>query len=112
MSLLCYKGKSAQDLKKGTLQRNVILILGLHLGVIGAALASTEWAETYKLRVEKYIALYRNCGYSFDGDDVILSYLLTNHSCVGEHPMSLMYEGNELFLIAAGLLIVKAGSLR
>lgn len=53
--------------------------------------ASLEWAKNYRERVERYIELYRNCGYTFDGDDVVISYLQTQHHCIGERPTALMH---------------------
>ena len=38
---------------------------------------SQEWSQTYQGRVAHYIELYRRCGYTFDGDDVIISFLRT-----------------------------------
>lgn len=58
---------------------------------IDAQPASDEWSKQYKLRVERYIELYRNCGYIFDGDDVTISYLQDNIGCIGERPMALMH---------------------
>lgn len=58
---------------------------------IDAQPASDEWSKQYKLRVERYIELYRNCGYIFDGDDVIISYLQDNSGCIGERPTALMH---------------------
>lgn len=55
-------------------------------------LASDEWAQRYKQRVERYIQLYSNCGYRFDGDEVILSYLEVGFSCIGERPMGMIHE--------------------
>ena len=53
--------------------------------------ASEEWAKSYRERVERYIELYRNCGYTFEGDDLIVSYLQTHLSCIGERPTALMH---------------------
>lgn len=53
--------------------------------------ASLEWAKNYRERVEHYIELYRNCGYTFDGDDVVISYLQTQYHCIGERPTALMH---------------------
>lgn len=53
--------------------------------------ASLEWAKNYRERVERYIELYRNCGYPFDGDDVVISYLQTQYHCIGERPTALMH---------------------
>ena len=58
---------------------------------IDAQPASGEWAKQYKQRVDRYIELYRNCGYTFDGDDVIISYLQENIGCIGERPTALMH---------------------
>ncbi|MBE6771898.1 MAG: hypothetical protein E7547_07145 [Ruminococcaceae bacterium] len=54
--------------------------------------ASLEWAKNYQERVERYIELYRKCGYTFDGDDVVISYLQTQYHCIGERPTALMHE--------------------
>lgn len=59
---------------------------------IDAQPASDEWAKQYKQRVNRYIELYRNCGYTFDGDDVILAYLQDNIGCIGERPTALMHN--------------------
>lgn len=53
--------------------------------------ASLEWAECFGERVKHYIELYRKCGYTFDGDEVIINYLQTNHHCIGERPTALMH---------------------
>lgn len=53
--------------------------------------ASLEWAKSYQKRVEHYIELYRNCGYTFEGDELIISYLQTELSCIGERPTALMH---------------------
>jgi len=54
--------------------------------------ASREWAESYQKRVEHYIELYRKCGYTFDGDELIISYLQTGLCCIGERPTALMHN--------------------
>jgi len=54
--------------------------------------ASWEWAENYKKCVEHYIELYHKCGYTFDGDKLIISYLLNGLSCIGERPTALMHQ--------------------
>ena len=53
--------------------------------------ASDEWAKSFKARVEHYIELYRNCGYTFAGDELVIDYLQTNHTCIGERPTVLMH---------------------
>lgn len=53
---------------------------------------SQEWSQTYQGRVAHYIELYRRCGYTFDGDDVIISFLRTQRHCIGERPTALMHE--------------------
>ncbi len=53
--------------------------------------ASDEWAKSFKARVEYYIELYRNCGYTFEGDELIIDYLEKNHTCIGERPTALMH---------------------
>lgn len=53
--------------------------------------ASLEWAKSFKARVEHYIELYRNCGYTFEGDELVIDYLQTNHTCIGERPTALMH---------------------
>lgn len=55
-------------------------------------LPSQEWSQTYQGRVAHYIELYRRCGYTFDGDDVIISFLRTQRHCIGERPTALMHE--------------------
>ncbi len=54
--------------------------------------ASLEWSKIYQERVAHSIGLYRKCGYAFDGDDVIISYLQTRQHCIGERPTALMHE--------------------
>ena len=53
---------------------------------------SQEWSQTYQGRVAHYIELYRRCGYTFDGDAVIISFLRTQRHCIGERPTALMHE--------------------
>lgn len=53
--------------------------------------ASMKWAKSYGERVERYIELYLNCGYTFEGDELIISYLKTQLSCIGERPTALMH---------------------
>ena len=53
---------------------------------------SQEWFQTYQGRVAHYIELYRRCGYTFDGGDVIISFLRTQRHCIGERPTALMHE--------------------
>lgn len=53
--------------------------------------ASEEWAKSYRERVERYIELYRNCAYTFEDDELIVSYLQTHLSCIGERPTALMH---------------------
>ena len=55
-------------------------------------LPSQEWSQTDQGRVAHYIELYRRCGYTFDGDDVIISFLRTQRHCIGERPTALMHE--------------------
>lgn len=54
--------------------------------------ASDEWAKSYAERVERYIELYRNCGYTFEGDEVIISYLRAGLDFIGERPTALMHQ--------------------
>lgn len=54
--------------------------------------ASDEWAKSYAERVECYIELYRNCGYTFDGDELIISYLRTGLDSIGERPTALIHQ--------------------
>lgn len=58
---------------------------------IDYAPASQEWANSYKKRIDRYIELYHNCGYTFFGDDVILTYLQENIGCIGDRPTALMH---------------------
>jgi len=58
---------------------------------IDAQPASMEWANSFQERVEHYIELYHNCGYTFPGDELIISYLQTGHHCIGERPTALMH---------------------
>lgn len=53
---------------------------------------SMEWAKIYWERVQSYIELYRNCGYTFEGDELIISYLQTQIHCIGERPTALMHN--------------------
>lgn len=53
--------------------------------------ASDEWARSYAERVESYIELYRSCGYTFDGDELIISYLRTGLVSIGKRPTALMH---------------------
>ena len=53
--------------------------------------ASLEWSKRFQGRMEHYIELYRNCGCSFEGDDLIVSYLQENANCIGERPTALMH---------------------
>lgn len=53
---------------------------------------SLEWAKDYQKRVKRYIALYGKCGYAFENDDVVISYLQTQQHCIGERPTALMHE--------------------
>lgn len=54
--------------------------------------ASEEWAKSYQERVEQYIELYRKCGYTFEGDTLIIDYLQTGVACVGERPTALLHQ--------------------
>lgn len=54
--------------------------------------ASLEWARHYQERVARYIELYHKCGYSFDGDEVVISTLQTHQRCIGARPTALMHE--------------------
>lgn len=58
---------------------------------IDAQPASGEWAKCYKRCVDRYIELYQVCGFTFSGDDVILSYLQNNIGYIGERPTALMH---------------------
>ena len=53
---------------------------------------SMEWSKIYQVRLERYIELYRKCGYTFEGDELIISYLQTQRYCIGERPTALMHE--------------------
>jgi serine/threonine-protein kinase len=52
---------------------------------------SLAWQECYRKRVEGYIQSYRECGYRFDGDEVVIAYLQNNLDCIGERPSALMH---------------------
>lgn len=54
--------------------------------------ASMEWSKIYQERLERYIGLYHKCGYTFEGDELIISYLQTHQHCIGERPTALMHE--------------------
>lgn len=54
--------------------------------------ASLEWTKSYQERAERYIELYRKCGYTFNGDELIISYLQEQKHCIGERPTALMHE--------------------
>lgn len=54
--------------------------------------ASLEWTKNYQERVKRYVELYRKCGYTFDNDNVVISYLQTQQQCIGERPTALMHE--------------------
>lgn len=58
---------------------------------IDAQPASGEWAKRYKQQVNRYVELYQSCGYTFDGDDVVLSFLQDNIDCIGKRPTALMH---------------------
>lgn len=53
---------------------------------------SDKWAKIYRKRVKKDIELYHKCGERFDGDEIILSYLKENFSCISKRPIALMHE--------------------
>ena len=48
--------------------------------------------KSYQERTEYYIELYRKCGYTFKGDEEIISYLQEQQHCIGERPVALMHE--------------------
>ena len=54
--------------------------------------ASLEWLDSYQKRVERYIERYRKCGYTFEGDELIISYLQTELHSIGKRPTALMHE--------------------
>ena len=54
--------------------------------------ASQEWAKRYQERVERYIELYHKCGYKFESDELVISYLQAQLYCIGERPTALMHE--------------------
>lgn len=54
--------------------------------------ASEEWVISYQERVKYYIELYRKCGYTFDGDEMVISYLQTRLQHIGERPTALMHN--------------------
>lgn len=54
--------------------------------------ASSEWTNAYRERVEYYIELYRKCGYTFEGDNLIIDYLQTELACIGERPTALLHQ--------------------
>lgn len=54
--------------------------------------ASSEWSNTYRKRVERYIKLYYKCGYTFEDDELVISYLQTQLSCIGERPTALLHQ--------------------
>lgn len=53
---------------------------------------SMEWSKIYQVRLKRYIELYRKYGYTFEGDELIISYLQTQRYCIGERPTALMHE--------------------
>lgn len=53
--------------------------------------ASEEWAKSYQERVEHYIELYHKCGYTFEGDELVISYLRSGLCYIGERPTALMH---------------------
>lgn len=48
--------------------------------------------KSYKKRVEQYIELYQKCGYNFNGDELIVSYLQNGVYCIGERPTALLHQ--------------------
>ena len=53
---------------------------------------SSNWAKTYGKKVEKYINDYKTCGMTFEGDELILSFLDKHFSCMDNRPTCLMHE--------------------
>ena len=41
--------------------------------------------------MRRYIELYHSCGYTFNGDGEIISYLETRFDCIGERPTALLH---------------------
>ena len=83
-----YNLSDAEQYAFGQIAANVLK----QMETIDYKAASLEWAKNYKGRVERYIKLYRKCGYAFEGDDVVISYLQTQQHCIGERPTALMHE--------------------
>ena len=54
--------------------------------------ASGEWANTYRARVEHYIERYKKCGYTFEGDKLVIGYLESGLACICERPTALMHQ--------------------
>lgn len=82
-----YKLSDAKQYEFGKKAADILKLMGQ----IDRKPASMEWSNSYKDRVENYIRLYRECGYTFEGDELIISYLQTEHHCIGERPTALMH---------------------
>lgn len=82
-----YNLSNAEQYEMGQKAANVMM----QMETIDFKPASLEWSKSYQERVDHYIELYRKCGYTFEGDELIISYLQTQRQCIGERPTALMH---------------------
>lgn len=57
---------------------------------------SNEWAMQCEAKHARYIANYRNCGMTFDGDELLIRYVESNHQLLENRPMCFSHDDYHL----------------
>lgn len=53
---------------------------------------SDDWFNGYGMKVDRYIENYRNCGFTFDGDESLITYIEQNKHLMKNRPMCLSHD--------------------
>lgn len=59
---------------------------------LSVAAPSDDWLNGYGMKIDRYIHNYQNCGYTFDGDTLLINYLQQNRHLMSNRPMCLTHD--------------------
>lgn len=58
--------------------------------------ASQDWLNGYSAKIDRFIARYKNCGLTFDGDDIIINFIEKNRYLMDNRPMCFTHDDYHL----------------
>ena len=54
--------------------------------------ASSDWMHGYGAKLDQYIKNYKNCGLTFEGDEIIIRHINENRHCIDNRPMCFTHD--------------------